>query len=36
MTSPTADAAGTPDLPEYAPLPAIAKGAELNDHGYHV
>src|SRR5580658_8990126 len=32
MTSPT----DTPDLPEYAPLPAIAQGAALNEHGYHV
>jgi glyoxylase-like metal-dependent hydrolase (beta-lactamase superfamily II) len=33
MTSP---ATGAPDFPEYAPVPAIAKGAVLNSHGYHV
>jgi glyoxylase-like metal-dependent hydrolase (beta-lactamase superfamily II) len=36
MTSPAADATGAPDLPEYAPVPAIAKGTALNEHGYHV
>jgi glyoxylase-like metal-dependent hydrolase (beta-lactamase superfamily II) len=36
VTSPATDANGTPDLPEYAALPAIAKGAVLNEHGYHV
>lgn len=36
MTSPATDATGAPDLPEYAPVPAIAKGAALNEHGYHV
>ena len=36
MTSPATGATGTPDLPEYAPVPAIAKGAALNEHGYHV
>jgi hypothetical protein len=36
VTSPAADATGAPDLPEYAPVPAIAKGAALNEHGYHV
>jgi len=36
VTSPAAGAAGAPDLPEYAPVPAIAKGAALNEHGYHV
>ena len=33
MTSPATDAT---DLPEYVPVPAIAKGAPLNEHGYHV
>ncbi|MGD0240463.1 MAG: MBL fold metallo-hydrolase [Streptosporangiaceae bacterium] len=33
VTSPATD---VPDLPEYAPVPAIAKGAPLNEHGYHV
>jgi glyoxylase-like metal-dependent hydrolase (beta-lactamase superfamily II) len=28
--------ARAPVLPEYVPLPAIAKGAVLNEHGYHV
>ena len=36
MTSPATSATGAPDLPEYAPVPAIAKGAALNEHGYHV
>jgi hypothetical protein len=36
VTSPATDATGAPDLPEYAPVPAIAKGAVLNEHGYHV
>ena len=36
MTSPATDATGAPDLPDYAPIPAIAKGATLNEHGYHV
>ena len=36
MTSPVTDTTGAPDLPEYAPIPAIAKGAALNEHGYHV
>ena len=36
MTSPATGATGAPDLPEYAPVPAIAKGAALNEHGYHV
>ena len=36
MTSLAMDATGAPDLPEYAPVPAIAKGAALNEHGYHV
>ena len=36
MTSLATDATGAPDLPEYAPVPAIAKGAALNEHGYHV
>ena len=38
MTSPASEAAGAPDLPafpEYAPLPEVAKGAPLNEHGYH-
>ena len=36
MTSPATNAAGALDLPEYAPVPAIAKGAPLNSRGYHV
>ena len=36
MTSPATSAAGAPDFPEYAPVPAVAKGAPLNEHGYHV
>jgi glyoxylase-like metal-dependent hydrolase (beta-lactamase superfamily II) len=36
MTSPATGATGAPDLPEYVPVPAIAKGAALNEHGYHV
>ena len=36
MTSPATDAAGALNLPEYAPVPAIAKGPPLNEHGYHV
>ena len=36
MTSPATDAAGALNLPEYAPVPAIAKGAPLNEHGYYV
>jgi glyoxylase-like metal-dependent hydrolase (beta-lactamase superfamily II) len=36
VTSPAVGANGAPDLPEYAPVPAIAKGAVLNEHGYHV
>jgi hypothetical protein len=36
VTSPATGTAGEPDLPEYAPVPAIAKGAPLNEHGYHV
>src|SRR5579859_7518459 len=36
MTSPAAGAAGAQDLPEYVPVPAIAKGVALNEHGYHV
>src|SRR5579863_2931080 len=36
VTSPATSATGVPDLPEYAPIPAIAKGAALNEHGYHV
>src|SRR5882757_8891532 len=36
VTSPAMSATGAPDLPEYAPVPAIAKGAALNEHGYHV
>ena len=36
MTSPATTATGTPDLPGYAPLPALAKGPPLNEHGYHV
>ena len=36
MTSPTAGATDAPDFPEYAPVPAIAKGAVLNKQGYHV
>src|SRR3984885_11617082 len=35
VTAPAADASG-PDLPEYVPVPAIAKGPPLNEHGYHV
>ena len=36
MTSPTTGATDAPEFPEYAPVPAIAKGAALNEHGYHV
>ena len=36
MTSPATSTTGAPDLPEYAPVPAIAKGAALNSRGYHV
>ena len=36
VTSPATGATDAPDLPEYAPVPAIAKGAPLNEHGYHV
>jgi hypothetical protein len=36
VTSPATGATGAPVLPEYAPVPAIAKGAALNEHGYHV
>ena len=36
MTSPATSTTGAPDLPEYVPIPAIAKGAPLNEHGYHV
>jgi hypothetical protein len=36
VTSPATDATGAPDFPEYAPVPAIAKGPPLNEHGYHV
>ena len=36
MTSPATGATGAPDFPEYVPVPAIAKGADLNKHGYHV
>jgi glyoxylase-like metal-dependent hydrolase (beta-lactamase superfamily II) len=36
VTSSATGASDTPDLPEYAPLPAIAKGMALNEHGYHV
>ena len=36
MTSPATSTTSVPDLPEYAPVPAIAKGAALNEHGYHV
>jgi hypothetical protein len=36
VTSPATGVTGAPDLPEYAPVPAIAKGATLNEHGYHV
>src|ERR1700733_9092973 len=36
VTSPATGAADAPDLPEYAPVPAIAKGAPLNEHGYRV
>jgi hypothetical protein len=36
VTSPDTAATGTVDLPGYAPIPAIAKGTTLNEHGYHV
>ena len=36
MTSPATDAAGTADLPDYAPIPQSAMGAALNDQGYYV
>ena len=36
MSSPATGATGAPNLPEYAPVPAIAQGAPLNEHGYHV
>ena len=36
MTSPATDAAGTADLPDYAPIPQSALGAALNDQGYYV
>jgi hypothetical protein len=36
VTTPATGAVGAPDLPEYVPVPAIAKGAALNEHGYHV
>ena len=36
MASPPAGATGALDLPEYAPVPAIAKGPALNSRGYHV
>jgi hypothetical protein len=36
VTSPATSTTGAPDLPKYAPVPAIAKGAALNEHGYHV
>jgi glyoxylase-like metal-dependent hydrolase (beta-lactamase superfamily II) len=36
VTSPATDAAGALNLPEYAPVPAIARGAPLNEHGYYV
>src|SRR3984885_5396713 len=36
VTSPATSATGIPDLPEYVPLPAIAKGPVLNSRGYHV
>jgi glyoxylase-like metal-dependent hydrolase (beta-lactamase superfamily II) len=36
MTAATADASGTPALPDYAPIPPTAFGPALNDQGYHV
>jgi len=36
VTSPTADAASTDALPDYAPIPASALGPALNDQGYYV
>jgi hypothetical protein len=36
VTSPATGTADAPDLPEYAAVPAIAKGVALNEHGYHV
>jgi glyoxylase-like metal-dependent hydrolase (beta-lactamase superfamily II) len=35
-TAAAATAADTPDLPDFAPVPAAAQGPELNDAGYHV
>src|SRR5580704_12421929 len=36
VSSPATSATDALDLPEYVPVPAIAKGAALNEHGYHV
>jgi len=36
VTSPATGTTSAPDFPDYAPVPAIAKGAALNEHGYHV
>src|SRR3984885_3887837 len=36
VASPPAGTTGALDLPEYAPVPAIAKGPALNSRGYHV
>jgi hypothetical protein len=36
VASPPVGATSALDLPEYAPVPPIAKGPALNEHGYHV
>ena len=36
MTTPAAGAAGSADVPDYAPIPRSALGPALNDQGYYV
>ena len=36
MTTPAAGAAGSADMPDYAPIPRSALGPALNDQGYYV
>jgi len=36
VTSPATGATGAVDMPDYAPVPQSARGATLNEHGYHV
>ena len=36
MTTPAAGAAGSADMPDYAPIPRSALGPALNDQRYYV